>query len=327
VGLFSLANLSKPQLICTIKGVREPHFVSRNIISGVSWTGSPSSSGAIFRLDLPGGAARMVAARGGNHAWSRDGGAIVYLAGGPENNQGPVGELHLKIGDADRVLATLPAVGGRGGGWEDSIYVGFSADGGYLAMVTTISYRGQGEQAPFQVRRLDGTLVASSAAVGDGWGSVRNHALWAGNDLYFRQVGKADVMRLAPPYAAPTTPYPGLRWFFPSVSPDGTKVAYETYDPPSPDQSRPQIGAVDLQGGRLQQVGSGYRSNPHFIGRSLLLSQEVRPCQPAECGMVSWRLTGRAFVNDLANSSETTFTWPGFKQDTLYPVRDVWIRD
>src|SRR5712692_796109 len=193
VTVDSLADPSKPQRICAFDRVSPSnvHFISRTEVSLVTQDNS------IVRVNLATGERRVVARLGGVHGWSPDGRSLAYLTFGSDPSSGfNVPELHLVTDAGDRLLSKMPApFGGRDGSFEDTLFVSFSQDGSYFALVQTLS-GGEGEQSQFQVRRADGSLVAA----GDGPSRLmRGHAVWVGGDLYFRHLGTADVIRLQLP--------------------------------------------------------------------------------------------------------------------------------
>src|SRR5579864_7569796 len=132
----------------------------------------------IIVADLTGGGARTVATYGsgfgsGQFAVSPDGASITYLDGNAWRVAGPSG---------GKVLATLPAPGGRGvNPDEDDTYLSYSPDGQYVALFQTFHVGGTGETAPDQIRRAgDGSLVYSTTGM--------TMAVWASvpSRLYFR---------------------------------------------------------------------------------------------------------------------------------------------
>jgi Tol biopolymer transport system component len=132
----------------------------------ISWsaTETPGQAGQsmLVTLDMFAGATTVVARWQGGlfmdglHSWSPDESSIAYVT-----SDANAVNLHLLSGGGDRSVATLGAVPGRGvNSGQDDEFLGFSADGTYLALVQT--FAGSGPQ--LQVRRTtDGTLAYSQA--------------------------------------------------------------------------------------------------------------------------------------------------------------------
>jgi hypothetical protein len=291
-----------------------------NLATGISTTVVSWNSGGIFPF---GGA--------GGYGWSPDGKSLAYLFD-QQIGSGP--ELHLLSRGTDRRLATLPAVPGRGGSPEDSNLLAFSRDDQYFALVETFTGPGSGEQAPFQVRRADGTLVAAyPSSPGDLTSSgalsgKRTMALWAGtgSTLYFRPTDSPGVEMWTP--QSQTTVMPSVQWFWPAASPDGRWIAYTVAD----SQGMPHVAVYDQTTGLSSSLPNGGGINPRFISSNLVWYAGVRPCTPEEqqappatricggLGLPDFPKTGQEFLFNPVTQQETSTHLGGLG------VLDIWPR-
>lgn len=149
--------------------------------------------------------------------WSFDGGLYAYAQQTTCFPAPPCTiSLHLVSQGTDRILTTVDLA--RSPGRAD-IAVEFSPDGQFLAFGAPGSGNA-GEQAPVQVRRLDGSLVFSSAGTG--------HLTWAGvrPKLYFQADGSVESWEPG----KGLTRLPQRAWLFPHRSTDGAWLAYVTSD-------------------------------------------------------------------------------------------------
>ena len=333
-----VSNPSQPQRLCLINNVFTsapaavgPRFLSRSDVSYVG-LGSP---GGILRLNLATGISTAVVSwnsggfLAGAYGWSPDRESVAYLSWGTPTQTGsdPL-ELRLMSRGADRLLATLPAVPGRGGSPEDSALVAFSPDGQYFALVETWTGPGWGEQAPFQVRRADGTLVAAYPSSPGGvttsivLSGKRTMAVWAGtgSSLYFRDANPDPSVRRSAgverwdPQSNTTMVMPGVQWYSPAASPDGRWIAYTVPD----SQGMPQVALLDLTTGRSSPPSNLGRTSPAFIAPGLVWYAGVRRCTDAEAqadpltricgglGLPDFPRTGQEFLYDPLAQQETS---------------------
>jgi hypothetical protein len=213
---------------------------------------------------------------------------------------------HLVTTTGNRTLATLPPFGGRGGSIQDDQYIGFSADGRYLAIETTIAVGGTGETAPLQVRKLDGTLVYS-----------RDHgsmAVWAGNVLFFRDVsqfyrwtpdGGLTQLTLSPAGSFGD-------WFHPRLSPDGSRIAFYWLD----STWTAHVAVLDLARGVATAEGPPARWIPVFANQNNIWYMGETPCNYCLGPINS---TGKTYLFDIAGQTEASSnitqlfdSWPRF---------------
>jgi hypothetical protein len=313
--LADIGNPAVPKRLCSITGASMPRLIGATRVGYVAYaSGQFGGPGALFSLDLDSGKSTSVdlwVASGyaaGTFAWDPAGKAVAYLVSTPVNYAGVLGEvrLHLWSEGRDRIAATLPGVGGRGvSPDDDDMMLGYSPDGQYLALVNTFTAGGSGAQAPFQVRRSDGSLVdafPSGQAAAPGHlvftaGSAypsgsRTMATWAGTGsrLYYR--APDGVHRWDAP-STTTLVLPGLKWIRPRPSPDGRWIAYMVRD----------------------------STSPAFLSRTTLWYAEERLCGPGDqsgCGGMGppTVLTGKTYLYDFSARKETL--------STISRVYDVW---
>jgi Tol biopolymer transport system component len=301
-GLADVSDPAHPSLLCTITGrAFNLHFVSGTVISYVVTT--PTGPGSLNTIDLVSDSGGTVASWTGGtfgtgpYAFAPDGRTLAYLAATSAS-----AELHLVANENDRTIATLPLISGRGvSPDDDALTLQFSPDGGYLALVQT--YTGAGTSAgdrPFQIRRLDGSLVDSA-------GPGRTMAAWAGRGsaLYFRDTTGIERWTSG---ASVSTVRTGLKWIRPTASPDGRWMAFMQRD----ESGLAHVAILDLvNGGALRQLAGG-ADDPVFLTATTLWYREHRTCQPADaCEMGSQSVpTGATDTYDLTTgrSSPTTIT-------------------
>ena len=306
VVLRDITNLSSPRNLCTFVGSIAPRFATASVVGYTEQGSDLGSPGHITRLDLAAASATNLASwttggfGSGLFDWSPDGSALTYLGPG---SPGPV--WHLLSGGRDQVLATLPAVLGRGVSLEDDDFmVAFSPDGLYLALVETFATGGTGDSSPLQVRRAsDGGLVYSAAS-----GTM---AVWASvpSRLFFRSA--AGVLSRWDPSSGVSVLQSSLRWTRPHASPDGRWVAYTSYD----SARHPHVSLYSVQGNSLRAVVSGLRSGAQFLNNNLLWYQEEAAC---DCGLATSQTTGTAYLYDIAANAESGSRLSG--------VFDAWPR-
>jgi len=293
VVLRDITYLASPRTICTFAGSLSPHFATASVVGYTMQGGDLGSPGRIVRLDLATAMATDVAswASGGFGSgifdWSPDGRSLAYLTGSSTATV-----WHLVSGGRDQVLASLPAVPGRGVSQQDDDFMlGFSPDGLYLAMVQTFATGGTGDSAPVQVRRAtDGALVYSAAAGTMGvWASVPSR-------LFFRD--RAGVLSRWDPSSGVSVMQSSLRWTRPHASSDGRWVAYTTYD----SAFHPHVALYSVQGNSLGPAPIGLRSGALFLNNNLVWYQEEAAC---DCGLSQSQLTGRAFLYDIGAATES----------------------
>jgi hypothetical protein len=196
--------------------------------------------------------------------WSPDGNTMAYLAGD---------QLWLKVGtQAAASVASFKKQGGRGGGWDDEIAIRFSPTGTYFVLVHTVTIPNT-----FQIRRAsDGAVVWASPSTDFQAPGFATMPIWSrGVDrLYFRD---GNGVRRWDPSGTVTTLLPGLRWYEPSISPDGRTIAFDVLDA----QRNPRVQLLDLQTVKVRAVPTPMRMHPMFASAGLLLYGRADPNGPS----------------------------------------------
>jgi hypothetical protein len=278
--------------------------------------GNPSD-GEIGTLDIPSATYHTVVRwqnggfGAGTFAWSSNGSLAYILATAGTQDLTAAGswELHVLQQGHDRILTTLPGMGGRGGSENDDLFLAFSPAGQYLALEETFTWSASATKywgGGLRVWRVsDGSLVAPAI-------SGTTMAVWAGNSLFYRdQVG---VQRWDVP-GATSQVLPGVSWVHPRVSPDGKWIVYSVRD--STGLPRGNVYNVSLGSGF--PVSSAGRDGAIFLSPTVLWDREEHLCSTYDpCGMVQSAPTGVTFTYDVLTRRETG--------SALTYVADVWPR-
>jgi hypothetical protein len=252
----------------------------------------------------------------GEFAWSPDGSSVAYLVNLAV--PGNANQVWLKTGNArPRALTPPITFGGRGGSIDDQILVSFSPDGRYVLVVDTAlagAVPASPDQASVQVHSVpDGNLVFVPPSALTSSGKLDpfvTMAAWSRQTdrLYYRD--PAGVHTWDPP-AAEGILVAGLRWFFPSMSPDGRFVAYAVNM-----RDQPHVEVFDLGSNKVQVI-PGTRGSPLFITANMLFEVEYILGQPGPGP--PYGPNGRNFMFDLRTNVETPI--PG----NILPT-DYWPR-
>ena len=292
--LADVSDANHPKQLCTLSGPWSPALVTQRM---VSWWASqnPGQAGSsmLVSLDLFSGTTTVVAHWTGGlfldglHAWSPDESAIAYVT-----SDSSALKLHLISGGGDKVITTFPAIPGRGvNPAEDDAYLGFSADGGYFALVQTFTSSGQ----QLQIRRTkDGTL-----AYGQATGTM---ATWesTGGRLYFREPSSTAIKVWDPTAGVSQLTGQAQSWLRPTSDAGDDNVAYTVVD----SSGLPHVwlyGHGGRSGGELPNV----RSTPAFLNATSLFVVEEVACT-SDCGLGQQsKADGSTFVYNLANQTET----------------------
>ena len=293
--LADVTDPKNPKTICKITGNWAPTLVTQRMISWAA-TQHYGSSGpsALVTLDLFSGATALIANWTGGmfmdglHAWSPDESAIAYVTSSTS-----AVNLHLLSGGGDRVIATYGTVPGHGfNPDEDSGYLGFSADGKYLALVQTFT---SGGAAHLQIRNTkDGTLAYSQAA-----GTM---ATWSstGSSLYFREPNQTFIKSWSPSGGVSQLFALQQAWIAPVSSAGDTYTAYTVRDT----SGLPHVWIYGYNGHAGGELGN-VRANPRFLTATSIFIEEEASCAP-NCGPgPPTTPDGKYFVYDLATQTET----------------------
>lgn len=280
--------------LCTLDSTAlTPQFVSGTALA------YETADNQIIRADLTGGTTTILASYttgfgSGQYAVSPDGASISYVDGNAWHLAGP---------SANRVLSTLPAVPGRGvNPDEDDSFLGFSADGQYVALFQTFHVGGTGETAPDQIRRTsDGKLVYSTTGM--------TMAVWASvpSRLFFRDTA-GNVHRWDP--TAGLSSMTSLHWIKPRPSPDGRWIAYAFRT----GTELHGTGFYSVQANSVSNTTPPARSGVRFLSNDLVWYMGERACACMGGPLPS----GVTYIYSIASASEVT--------SRLASVYDAWPR-
>ena len=296
--LVDVTDPTQPKVLCTITGTWSPQLVTQRMIS---WSATQGGSSYLVTRDLFAGVSLTMATwQGGQfldgiHTWSSDESSIAYVT-----SDSTAVNLHVLSGGGDRVITQFAAVPGRGvNGDEDSAYLGFSADGTYLAFVQTFA----GNGAQLQVRRTkDGTLAYSQPT-----GTM---AAWAssGSSLYFREPAQTTVHVWTPTGGVTQLFALQQAWIRPTADAGDDYIAYTVRDA----KGLPHAWLYG-HGGRAGGELGNVRSSVAFLGASAVFLVEEVSCG-TNCGPgPPTQPDGKTFVYDLGSQKET----PSSIQDVL----------
>ncbi len=296
-----ITDIGHPANRCKLNGGSYFRFISATRLSYIVTASSDQGApGALYIFDMATGATSLVRAwtYGGfgswAYAWSPDGSHLSYIDSDSQQDM----KWHLLSSAGDRLLSDLGAVPPRGANPDnDDLYVGFSADGQYVAVEQTFT-QGKGASStapPVQVNHVsDG-----SAAYSNTQGTM---AAWAGSGarLYFRT--SAGVQAWAPGGGLVTVSN-GTAWIRPHASPDGSRMAFSLLNA----QSNHVAETLDLTtaSGAIQQLSPSPRVGAIFASASLVWYAGETPCTNATpCGLGGPPLTGTTYIYDLGSGVE-----------------------
>jgi hypothetical protein len=255
----------------------------------------------IVIADLASGISKVIATfsagfGSGQYSISPDGNSVTYVDGNA---------WHLITQSGNKLLTTLPAVGGRGvNADEDDNFLSFSPDGLYVAIVQTFHTGGTGQTAPDQVRKAsDGSLVYSTSGMTMGvWASVPSR-------LFFRDSGGA-VHRWDP--SSGVSAMLPIRWIRPKSSPDQRWIAY-TFRASS---GLGAIGFYSVLANSVSATTPTGRSGVRFLTNDLVWYLEERACPTCFGGLPT--PTGVTYIYSIAGAAEVV--------SRLSSVYDAWPR-
>ena len=301
-----ITDIGHPANRCKLNGGSYFRFISATRLSYiVTASGDQGAPGALYIFDMATGATSLVRAwsYGGfgswEYAWSPDGSHLTYIDSDSHQDM----RWHLLSSAGDRLLSDLGPVPARGANPDnDDLYVGFSADGQYVAVEQTFT------PTPIRVNHVSDGSTAYSNTQG-------TMAAWAGSGarLYFRT--SAGVQSWAPGGGLVTVSN-GTAWIRPHASPDGSRMAFSLLNA----QGNHVAEALDLTtaSGSIQQLSPSPRVGAIFASSSLVWYAGETICTTATpCGLGGPPLTGTTYIYDLgsgveAGSIDTNFyeAWP-----------------
>jgi hypothetical protein len=282
--------------LCTFDGAAaSPRFVSATQVA------YETASNELIKADLTSGSTSLVATFGsgvgsGQYSVSPDGRSFTYLDGNA---------WHLVSASGNRILTTLPAVPGRGvNPDEDDLFLSYSPDGLYIALVQTFHTGGTGATAPDQVRKAsDGSLIYSTSGMTMGvWASVPSR-------LFFRDAG-GTVHRWDPSTGVSTML--ALHWISPKASPDGRWISYTL----RASSGLGGVGFYSVQSNSVSNTSPPGRSGVEFLTNDLVWYAGEQTCSTCFGGLP--KPTGVTYIYDIAGTSEVV--------SRLSNVYDNWPR-
>jgi hypothetical protein len=264
----------------------DPAAVSPRFVSATQ-VAYETASNELIKADLVSGSTSLIATFGagvgsGQYSVSPDGKSFTYLDGNA---------WHLVSATGNRILTTLPAIPGRGvNADEDDIFLSYSPDGLYIALVQTFHTGGTGATAPDQVRKAsDGSLVYSTSGMTMGvWASVPSR-------LFFRDAG-GTVHRWDPSTGLSTML--ALHWIGPKASPDGRWIGY-TFRTST---GIGGIGFYSVQSNGVSNTSPPGRSGVRFLTNDLVWYGGEKACSTCLGGAPT--PTGVTYIYDIAGTSE-----------------------
>lgn len=301
-----VTDIGHPVTRCNISGGSNFRFITETRISYiVTASGDLGAAGALYMVDLQTQTTSLVRkwAQGGYgswvYAWSPDARALTYL------DSNPAGVWwHMLSAAGDVTLSpTLGTTVPRGISPDnDDAWVGFSADGQYVALEETFT---TGGQPKLQIHRMGQTTPVYTR-------NDATMATWAasGARFYFRTSAGVQVWETTGKVQSVAA---GLIWIHPWPSADGNHIAYTTLNA----QGNHQVGIMDTSASNVTQASNEPRTNPGFLTATLVwYAGEVLCTTTTPCGFGGPGLTGQTYVYDIAGvesgSIDSAFydSWP-----------------
>ena len=287
-----ITDIGHPTTRCTLGGGSGFEFVSATRISYIVLASSDQgAAGSMYLFDTGTGTTSLVRSwpytgfGGTIYSWSPDGSRLSFFS---SDTSGLT--WHLLSAAGDRVLASFGTVPGRGVSADnDDMYVGFSADGQYVAAEQTFA-----GTTRLQVNHVsDGTVAYSR---NDG-----TMAQWAGSGarLYFRTGAGVQAWD---PTGGVVSVVPGLTWIHPHASPDGSRMVFSILNSATNHVSQ----VIDLTTNGTHSLSPNPRTNGAFLNASLIWYAGETPCTTASpCGLGGPPLSGQTYIYDLSSDVET----------------------
>jgi len=228
---------------------------------------------------------------------------------------------HLVIGGNDQVVLTRGPIGGHGGvPWGPVSQLAFSASGQYLLTYTL--FRDAGGPPNFIVYSMDGTAVFKS--------TTAKFGVWdrSGNRLYFlaaTAVGETSGTVVSwDPGGQPVARSAKISsYFWPTLSPDGKTLVFNTYGA----QSFPHPWRLVIASRVKAQLASATSTQPVFMGPDVIWSNEGIPCA---CGIGGTSAPdGRVIAHNLRTGVNSVVLGIASLTPSKSPTEDivdVWFR-
>ena len=289
-----VSNPASPVTVCTLTGGNGTwQFVDRTHLSYLAYAGSDfGAATGIFELELTTNRTSVIEQQtsagfaSGKHRWSSDGNSLTYILSDTSGVQ-----WHLLNLSGDRLLASFGPIPGRGGSFDDDIYLGFSPDGTMVGLASTFFGETTAKfGSTVQVRRLDGTLVYSTTP-----GTM---GTWQNAGFYFRQDDGVHLVN----GASASLALSGIKWLRPAVSPNGEDLAFTTFD----SSGLPHVSTYGHNGRSGGEI-PGVRAWATWINATTLWYEEERACTASDnCTFTSFLPTGNHFLSNNGSAGETS---------------------
>ena len=301
-----VTDIQHPVTRCNISGGSYFRFISSTRISYiVTSSGDLGAAGALYMVDLQTQTTSLVRkwTSGGYgswvYAWSPDGRALTYLDSTPNGVW-----WHMLSAAGDTTLSpTLGTTVPRGISPDrDDAWVGFSADGQYMAVEETFT---TGGQAGLQIHKFGQTTPIFTR-------TDATMATWSGMGarFYFRTNAGVQVWEATGNVQAVAA---GLQWIHPWPSADGNHIAFSTLDA----QGNHKVRVLDTSSGASVQASNEPRVGAAFLTTTLIWYAGETLCTTSTpCGFGGPALTGKTYIYDIAGvesgSIDTAFydSWP-----------------
>jgi hypothetical protein len=303
-----ITDLNNAHTDCTIQNAGSPKLIAPTRMAYTTVNNNPSTEGRVLVADLTNGSSVQVLKfpagtfPSGAYSFSADALNVTYVTSDATSLV-----WHLLKGAADQVLATYPAVPGRGPDPDnDDIFLGFSPDGRFVALVQTFTRGTTSDTMPLEVR----SVADGSVALGVDDATM---ATWGGTGatlVYRTRAGAAYKW----PGTSPLQVNPSLRWIRPHPSPDGRFIVYTLRDA----SGLGHVHTMDLGDDSTHQVSPDGRSSPSYLTSIVVWYRGERLCGPTDgCFLSSTTSTGITYINDGGGGNESgsritevADTWP-----------------
>lgn len=320
LGVLDVSDPLKPNLLCWLSGAKGGRFVQASTQIAF-WMDdklgtADLASGKVVQTDtLP-----AVPSEG---FFSSDGAQFAYRVG-DDTNAGLSTHLYRRADHRDLMLYSQAPIGGHGGppyGPVDQLT--FSPDNKEL--LDYYEFRPlSGTPQHFMVfRTTDGSVSyqLDTAAFG-AWSPT-------GSTVYFFVRGEqgfvGELDSVGPSGQAQTVVASITGFFWPRVTPDGAGIVYDAYD----STGLPQLWRLDLATKGVTQLSLTITSKPVFVTRSVIWSDDEKPC---DCGPGGASAPdGSIMAHNLGGASDklvdTSHTAPGVgaPQPSTTGIADVWF--
>jgi hypothetical protein len=321
LGVLDVSDPLKPTLLCWLSGASGGRFdQAPNQI--VFWIGNKLgtadlTSGKVVQTDT----LSNVPIEG---SFSSDGAQFAYRTG-DDSVAGTTLQLYRRGDHADLTLYSQLPIGAHGGlpfGPVDQLL--FSPDNKLLLDFNEFRPI-SGIPARFMVFRTADTSVAFQLETAE-------FGAWAptGSTVYFFVQGEQGFIGELDSVGASgqaQTVVPSINGFFwPRATPDGAAIVYDTYD----SAGLHHMMRLDLATHAVAELSTAISSNPVFVTRTVLWSDEEKPCDCGLGGQSASAPDGAILAHSLSGATDTpvdtsrTAPGVGAPLPTATGILDVW---